>query len=106
MREAYLGQASECTTRRCSKSPTCTPITARVTFCMASRFRVDEGEIVSLLGRNGVGRSTTIKAIMGDVPPEGSIRFKGDEIVGLEAAPDGAARPRLCPGNARHLPRR
>ena len=47
-------------------------------------FRVDEGEIVSLLGRNGVGRSTTIKAIMGDVPPGGSIRFKGDEIVGLK----------------------
>jgi branched-chain amino acid transport system ATP-binding protein len=47
-------------------------------------FRVDEGEIVSLLGRNGVGRSTTIKAIMGDVPPKGSIRFRGDEIAGLK----------------------
>ncbi len=47
-------------------------------------FRVDEGEIVSLLGRNGVGRSTTLKAIMGDVPPKGSIRFKGDEIAGLK----------------------
>ena len=47
-------------------------------------FRIDEGEIVSLLGRNGVGRSTTIKAIMGDVPAKGSIRYKGDEIVGLK----------------------
>lgn len=47
-------------------------------------FHVDEGEIVSLLGRNGVGRSTTIKAIMGDVPPKGSIRFKGEEIAGLK----------------------
>jgi branched-chain amino acid transport system ATP-binding protein len=47
-------------------------------------FRVDEGEIVSLLGRNGVGRSTTIKAIMGDVQPQGSIRFKGEEIAGLK----------------------
>jgi len=47
-------------------------------------FRVDEGEIVSLLGRNGVGRSTTIKAIMGGVPRKGSICFKGDEIVGLK----------------------
>ena len=47
-------------------------------------FHVDEGEIVSLLGRNGVGRSTTIKAIMGDVPPQGSIRFKGREIAGLK----------------------
>jgi branched-chain amino acid transport system ATP-binding protein len=47
-------------------------------------FDVGEGEIVSLLGRNGVGRSTTIKAIMGDVPPVGSIRFKGREIAGLK----------------------
>jgi branched-chain amino acid transport system ATP-binding protein len=46
-------------------------------------FRVAEGEIVSLLGRNGVGRSTTIKAIMGDVERTGSVLFKGDEIVGL-----------------------
>ena len=47
-------------------------------------FCVGQGEIVSLLGRNGVGRSTTIKAIMGAVPPIGSIRFKGDEIAGLK----------------------
>jgi branched-chain amino acid transport system ATP-binding protein len=47
-------------------------------------FSVGEGEIVSLLGRNGVGRSTTIKAIMGDVVRHGSIKFKGREIVGLK----------------------
>ena len=45
-------------------------------------FAVDEGQIVSLLGRNGVGRSTTIKAIMGLVAPTGSIKFRGQEIVG------------------------
>lgn len=44
---------------------------------------VDEGEIVSLLGRNGVGRSTTCKAIMGLVPPVGQISFKGRPIAGL-----------------------
>ncbi len=43
-------------------------------------FSVDEGEIVSLLGRNGVGRSTTIKAVMGEVAHTGSIKFKGEEI--------------------------
>ncbi|MEM1038703.1 MAG: ABC transporter ATP-binding protein [Pseudomonadota bacterium] len=43
---------------------------------------VGEGEIVALLGRNGVGRSTTCKAIMGEVAPQGSIRFKGEEIAG------------------------
>jgi len=48
-------------------------------------FDVRDGEIVSLLGRNGVGRSTTCKAIMGDVAPSGSIRFKGQELVGLKS---------------------
>jgi len=48
-------------------------------------FDVQDGEIVSLLGRNGVGRSTTCKAIMGDVAPHGSVRFKGEELVGLKA---------------------
>lgn len=47
-------------------------------------FTVKEGEIVSLLGRNGVGRSTTIKSIMGEVPPQGSILFRGEEIAGLK----------------------
>jgi branched-chain amino acid transport system ATP-binding protein len=46
-------------------------------------FAVGEGEIVSILGRNGVGRSTTLKAIMGDVRPEGAIVFKGRPIAGL-----------------------
>jgi branched-chain amino acid transport system ATP-binding protein len=47
-------------------------------------LHVDEGEIVSLLGRNGVGRSTTVKAVMGHVQTQGSIRFKGEEIRGLK----------------------
>ena len=46
---------------------------------------VNEGEIVSLLGRNGVGRSTTCKAIMGLVPPQGTVRYKGRELAGLRA---------------------
>ncbi len=45
-------------------------------------FQVGEGEIVSLLGRNGVGRSTTLKAITGEVEPQGSILFKGNQISG------------------------
>jgi branched-chain amino acid transport system ATP-binding protein len=45
---------------------------------------VKPGEIVSLLGRNGVGRSTMIKAIMGDVSAKGSVLFKGKEMVGLK----------------------
>src|ERR1700759_1909774 len=46
-------------------------------------LQIGEGEVVSLLGRNGVGRSTTVKAIMGEVPPHGSVRFKGNDIAGL-----------------------
>ncbi|MES2023931.1 MAG: ABC transporter ATP-binding protein [Pseudomonadota bacterium] len=45
---------------------------------------INQGEIVSLLGRNGVGRSTTVKAAMGLVTATGSIRFKGEEILGLK----------------------
>ncbi len=45
-------------------------------------FHIAEGEIVSLLGRNGAGRSTTIKTIIGQVPPHGVVRFKGERIDG------------------------
>jgi branched-chain amino acid transport system ATP-binding protein len=48
-------------------------------------LNVAAGEIVSLLGRNGVGRSTTCKAIMGLVPAQGSIAYRGRQIVGLRA---------------------
>ncbi|WLI91272.1 ABC transporter ATP-binding protein [Massilia sp. R2A-15] len=48
-------------------------------------LRVGEGEIVSLLGRNGVGRSTLVKAVMGQVAASGSVRFRGSELLGLKA---------------------
>jgi len=44
-----------------------------------------KGEIVSILGRNGVGRSTTIRSIMGLVDCTGSVKFKGEELVGRKA---------------------
>lgn len=43
-------------------------------------LNVGKGEIVSLLGRNGVGRSTTIKSIMGQVVHTGLVRFQGEDI--------------------------
>lgn len=46
---------------------------------------IGKGEIVSLLGRNGVGRSTTIRSIMGLVHCTGSVRFANEELVGLKA---------------------
>ena len=48
-------------------------------------LNIQEGEIVALLGRNGVGRSTTCKAIMGEVAPQGSVKFRGDEIAGKKS---------------------
>lgn len=47
-------------------------------------LEVGTGEIASLVGRNGVGRSTTVKAIMGQVNTTGSVLFKKEEISGLE----------------------
>jgi branched-chain amino acid transport system ATP-binding protein len=43
---------------------------------------VDEGEIVTLLGRNGVGRSTMAKTVLGMVKAVGSVRFRNEEILG------------------------
>ena len=44
---------------------------------------IDAGEVVTLLGRNGMGKTTTIRAIMGLNPPlAGSVRFDGQEIAG------------------------
>jgi branched-chain amino acid transport system ATP-binding protein len=48
-------------------------------------MRVDKGEIVSLLGRNGVGRSTTVKTIMGMVEGQGSVKFKDEELLGKKS---------------------
>jgi branched-chain amino acid transport system ATP-binding protein len=47
-------------------------------------MNVQPGEIVSLLGRNGVGRSTLCKAVMGLVRPVGEVRFKDQIISGLD----------------------
>jgi len=47
-------------------------------------FHVDEGEVVTLLGRNGAGRTSTMRAIMGLIGSRtGSIKVKGQETVGM-----------------------
>ena len=49
-------------------------------------LKVNEGEIVTLIGANGAGKSTTLKTISGQLTPRsGSIRFEGEEIAGLRA---------------------
>jgi branched-chain amino acid transport system ATP-binding protein len=47
-------------------------------------LNVDQGEIVSLLGRNGVGKTTTLKSVIGILAPRsGQILFKGRDVSGL-----------------------
>src|SRR5258707_14918856 len=54
-------------------------------------LEVGRGEVVGLLGRNGVGKSTTLKTVMGLVrPSQGEIRYEGRAITGL--APHRLAR--------------
>ncbi len=48
-------------------------------------FDVKPGEIVALLGRNGSGRSTTVKAIMGLVDCTGTVDWKGQQVLGRNA---------------------
>ena len=57
--------------------------TSQVLFGMS--FTVNEGEVVSLLGRNGMGKTTTIRSLMGMVPTHGgSITFEGREVQNLK----------------------
>ena len=47
-------------------------------------FEVNRGEVVTLIGRNGMGKTTTVRSIMGMTPPHGgSVTFEGQELRGL-----------------------
>ena len=47
-------------------------------------LEVDSSEVVALLGRNGVGKTTTLRTIMGLTPPaSGAVRFRGEEVTGM-----------------------
>jgi len=61
-------------------------------------FDVQPGEVVTLLGRNGVGKTTTLKSIMGIVEQRrGSVRFEGRELVGLASDAIARAGIAICP---------
>jgi len=49
-------------------------------------LRVEQNEVVALLGRNGAGKSTTLKSVMGVVKPRaGSVRLDGRELAGMKS---------------------
>jgi branched-chain amino acid transport system ATP-binding protein len=52
-------------------------------------LRVEEGELVALLGANGAGKTTTLRAVSGTVKTTGDVRFDGGSLRG---GPEGAAR--------------
>jgi branched-chain amino acid transport system ATP-binding protein len=61
-------------------------------------FEVRAGEVVTLLGRNGVGKTTTLKAIMGIVEQrKGSVRFEGRELIRLSSDAIARAGIAICP---------
>jgi branched-chain amino acid transport system ATP-binding protein len=61
-------------------------------------FNVQPGEVVTLLGRNGVGKTTTLKAIMGIVGQRrGSVRFESRELVGMTSDAIARAGIAFCP---------
>ena len=67
---------------------------------------ISAGECVCLLGRNGVGKTTTMRSIMGLTPPsQGRVRLQGQRHHRLGAVPAGAARHRLRAGGPAHLRR-
>lgn len=67
-------------------------------------FDVEEGQIVTLIGANGAGKSTTLKAISGIVPAQGSITYNGEEILGKDAQKIVANGVVLVPEGRRVFP--
>jgi branched-chain amino acid transport system ATP-binding protein len=68
-------------------------------------FRVDAGQVVTLLGRNGMGKTTTVRSLMGIVPPRaGRIEFEGAPIGGLPSYRVAQAGPGLVPEGRQVFP--
>ncbi|MGC1355136.1 MAG: ABC transporter ATP-binding protein [Xanthobacteraceae bacterium] len=63
-----------------------------------ANFEVRAGEVVTLLGRNGVGKTTTLKAIMGIIESRtGSVRYEGAELIGCSSDVIAKAGIAFCP---------
>ena len=65
-------------------------------------FEIKEGEIVTLIGANGAGKSTTLNTVAGLIKPdEGSVEFKGESIIGVKAHKIVERGLALCPEGRR-----
>ena len=77
---------------------------ARATCCTACRSTVAPGEAVALLGRNGAGKTTVIRSIVGFTPPRaGRVDLGGRRHRGVAAVPHRAARDRAGAAGPAHL---
>jgi branched-chain amino acid transport system ATP-binding protein len=68
---------------------------------------VAQGEIVALLGRNGMGKTTLIRSIMGLVPPQiraGTVSWRGDNLVGMKPHDIAARKIAIVPQGRRLFP--
>ena len=63
-------------------------------------FDVPDGGVTALLGRNGVGKTTTLRALMGLVDRKGTIELAGDDIRSTAHAQDRPPRRRIRPGGS------
>ena len=69
-------------------------------------FSVAKGGVTALLGRNGVGKTTTLRALLGLVPrSRGTVELDGEKTTRLPTHADRAARRRIRPGGPRRLRR-
>ena len=95
VRRVYLGRSRR-GERACSKSTRSTRTTGCRARCSACRSRCERGECVCLLGRNGVGKTTVMRSIMGLTPPaQGRVLWKGRRHHRLADRPHRARRDRV-----------
>lgn len=69
-------------------------------------FHIEKGELISIIGANGAGKTSILSALMGIIPlKKGDVRFKGREISSLAAHQRALAGIRMVPERARIFPR-
>ncbi|HET7493033.1 MAG TPA: ATP-binding cassette domain-containing protein, partial [Bradyrhizobium sp.] len=77
----------------------------QVAVCRGLSLRLDRGEIVALIGANGAGKSTTLRAIAGLLPPRvGTIVFSGKDVTAMPSYERSKLGIALVPEGRRVFP--